>query len=51
MFGDLGHKGADVEPFKAITSSGARKGRLSVRATHVSLGIAAADFSRIRNRH
>jgi predicted XRE-type DNA-binding protein len=53
VFRDLGHKNADVEQFKAILAAEIikaldRKG-LSVRAAHDHTGIAAADFSRIRN--
>ena len=53
VFRDLGHKNADVEQFKAILAAEIIKalGRdgLSVRAAHARTGIAAADFSRIRN--
>jgi predicted XRE-type DNA-binding protein len=53
VFRDLGHKNADVEQFKAILAAAIiktldREG-LSVRAAHGRTGIAAADFSRIRN--
>jgi predicted XRE-type DNA-binding protein len=53
VFRDLGHKNADAEQFKAILAAEIikaldRKG-LSVRAAHSRTGIAAADFSRIRN--
>ena len=52
-FRDLGHKSADVEQFKAILAAEIIKaldrGGLSVRAAQVRTGIAAADFSRIRN--
>lgn len=53
VFRDLGHKNADVEQFKAILAAEIikvldREG-LSVRAAHGHTGIAAADFSRIRN--
>ncbi len=53
VFRDLGHKNADAEQFKAILAAEiikalAREG-LSVRAAHDRTGIAAADFSRIRN--
>ncbi len=40
VFSDLGHKNADAKQFKD---------GLSVRAAHDRTGIAAADFSRIRN--
>src|SRR5437867_897008 len=53
VFRDLGHKNADVEQFKAILAAEIIKAldrqRLSVRAAHGRTGIAAADFSRIRN--
>jgi predicted XRE-type DNA-binding protein len=53
VFRDLGFKNADAEQFKAILAAEIikeldRKG-LSVRAAHGRTGIAAADFSRIRN--
>jgi predicted XRE-type DNA-binding protein len=52
-FRDLGHKNADVEQFKAILAAEIIKAldreRLTVRAAHGRTGIAAADFSRIRN--
>jgi len=53
VFHDLGHAGADVAQFKAILAAEIvkmldREG-LSVRAAHARTGIAAADFSRIRN--
>jgi predicted XRE-type DNA-binding protein len=53
VFRDLGHDGADLEQFKAILAGEIIKTldrqRLSVRAAHDRTGIAAADFSRIRN--
>jgi len=53
VFRDLGRKSADVEQFKAILAAEIIKTlgrqRLSVRAAQVRTGIAAADFSRIRN--
>ena len=53
VFRDLGHKNADVEQFKAILASEIIKALdrdgLSVRAAHDRTGVAAADFSRIRN--
>ncbi len=53
VFRDLGHKNADVEQFKAILAAEIikvlDKAGLSVRAAHDRTGIAAADFSRIRN--
>ncbi|OFV96412.1 MAG: XRE family transcriptional regulator [Acidobacteria bacterium RIFCSPLOWO2_02_FULL_61_28] len=53
VFRDLGHKNADVEQFKAILAAEIiktlnREG-LSVRKAQGRTGIAAADFSRIRN--
>src|SRR5258707_4847116 len=52
-FRDLGHKSADVEQFKAILAAEIIKALdrdgLSVRGAHRRTGIAAADFSRIRN--
>jgi predicted XRE-type DNA-binding protein len=53
VFRDLGHENADVEQFKAILAAEIIKTldreALSVRAAHARTGIAAADFSRIRN--
>ena len=53
VFRDLGHKSADVEQCKAILAAEIIKALdregLSVRAAHGRTGIAAADFSRIRN--
>jgi predicted XRE-type DNA-binding protein len=53
VFRDLGYQNADVEHFKAILAAEIirtldRTG-LSVRGAHRRTGIAAADFSRIRN--
>jgi predicted XRE-type DNA-binding protein len=53
VFHDLGHTNADVEQLKALLASEIikmldREG-LSVRGAHTRTGIAAADFSRIRN--
>ncbi|HUI56157.1 MAG TPA: helix-turn-helix transcriptional regulator [Bryobacteraceae bacterium] len=53
VFQDLGHQNADAQQFKAVLAAEIikaldRKG-LSVRAAHSRTGIAAADFSRIRN--
>ena len=53
VFCDLGHANADVAQFKALLAAEIikvldREG-LSVRAAHARTGIAAADFSRIRN--
>src|SRR6202049_3427784 len=53
VFRDLGHKNADVEQFKTILAAEIIKALdregLTVRAAHGRTGIAAADFSRIRN--
>src|SRR5580704_16732992 len=53
IFRDLGHPNADAEQFKAILAAEIIKAidrdRLTVRAAHKRTGIAAADFSRIRN--
>lgn len=53
VFRDLGHKNADAEQFKAILAAEIVKALdrdgLSVRVAHDRTGIAAADFSRIRN--
>jgi predicted XRE-type DNA-binding protein len=53
VFRDLGRNNADAEQFKAILATEIIKAldgqRLTVRAAHARTGIAAADFSRIRN--
>jgi len=53
VFRDLGHKNPDAEQFKAMLAAEIIKALdregLSVRAAHDRTGIAAADFSRIRN--
>ena len=53
VFRDLGHKNADAEQLKAILAAEIIKAvdreRLTVRAAQRRTGIAAADFSRIRN--
>jgi len=53
VFRDLGHENADAEQFKAMLAAEIIKAldreRLTVRAAHGRTGIAAADFSRIRN--
>ena len=53
VFRDLGHKNADAEQFKVILAAEIIKALdregLSVRAAHGRTGLAAADFSRIRN--
>ena len=53
VFRDLGQKNADIEQFKAILAAEIiktldREG-LSVREAQGRTGVAAADFSRIRN--
>jgi predicted XRE-type DNA-binding protein len=52
-FRDLGHENADVEQFKAILAAEIIKAldreHLTVRVAQGRTGIAAADFSRIRN--
>ncbi|MFN3322819.1 MAG: helix-turn-helix domain-containing protein [Bryobacteraceae bacterium] len=53
VFHDLGRENADAEQFKSILAAEIIKAldrdKLSVRAAHRRTGIAAADFSRIRN--
>ena len=53
VFRDLDWRNADAEQFKAILAAEIIKAldreRLTVRAAHARTGIAAADFSRIRN--
>jgi predicted XRE-type DNA-binding protein len=53
VFRDVGHKNADAEQLKALLAAEIIKAlareRLTVRAAHGRTGIAAADFSRIRN--
>ena len=53
VFRDLGRSNADAEQFKAILAAEIIKvldgDHLTVRAAHERTGIAAADFSRIRN--
>ena len=53
VFRDLGHASPDVEQLKAILAAEIIKmldrQSLTVRAAHSQTGIAAADFSRIRN--
>lgn len=53
VFRNLGYRNADVEQFKAILAAEIIKAldrkHLTVRAAHDQTGIAAADFSRIRN--
>ena len=53
VFRDLGHASPDVLQLKAILAAEIIKmldaRELSVRGAHAQTGIAAADFSRIRN--
>ena len=53
VFRDLGHASPNVEQLKAILAAEIIKmldrEELTVRAAHAQTGIAAADFSRIRN--
>jgi len=53
VFHDLGRANADAEQFKAILAAEIIKTldreHLTVRAAHARTGIAAADFSRLRN--
>jgi predicted XRE-type DNA-binding protein len=53
VFGDPGHKNADIEHCKALMAAEIIKmpdqKSLSVRMAHRRTGIAAADLSRIRN--
>jgi predicted XRE-type DNA-binding protein len=53
VFRDLGDSNADVQQFKSILAAEIIKSldreKLTVRAAHRRTGIAAADFSRIRN--
>jgi predicted XRE-type DNA-binding protein len=53
VFRDLGHENADAQQFKAILAAEIIKALdrdgLSVRGAHQRTGVAAADFSRIRN--
>ena len=53
VYRDLGQDDADVKQFKALLAGEIIKqldlDRLTVREAHARTGIAAADFSRIRN--
>ncbi|MGO8756986.1 MAG: helix-turn-helix domain-containing protein [Terracidiphilus sp.] len=53
VFRDLGHPSPDVAQLKAVLAAEIVKmldrKRLTVRAAHAQTGIAAADFSRLRN--
>jgi predicted XRE-type DNA-binding protein len=53
IFRDLGHPNPDLELMKALLAAEIIKmldrEKLTVRSAHARTGIAAADFSRIRN--
>ncbi len=53
VYRDLGQDNADVKQFKALLAAEIIKtldrDRLTVRRAHARTGIAAADYSRIRN--
>jgi predicted XRE-type DNA-binding protein len=53
VFSDFGYRNAEVEQLKSILAAEIIKllnrKKLTVRAAHAETGIAAADFSRIRN--
>jgi predicted XRE-type DNA-binding protein len=53
VFRDFGYRSPEVEQLKAILAAEIIKAldrkRLTVRAAHAQTGIAAADFSRVRN--
>ena len=53
VFRDLGHKNGDAEQLKCILAAEIIKKidreNLTVRAAHARTGVAAADFSRVRN--
>ena len=53
VFRDLGHKNGDAEQLKSILAAEIIKKidreNLTVRAAHARTGVAAADFSRVRN--
>lgn len=53
VYRDLGHANADVKQFKALLAAEILKSldrkQVSVRQAQALTGIAAADFSRIRN--
>ena len=53
IFRDLGHPNPDLELMKALLAADIIKmldrEKLTVRGAHARTGIAAADFSRIRN--
>lgn len=53
VYRDLGKENADLKQFKALLAAEIIKAldrdQLSVRLAHAHTGIAAADFSRIRN--
>jgi predicted XRE-type DNA-binding protein len=53
VYRDLGQDDADVKQFKTLLAAEIirtlERDKLTVRAAHARTGIAAADFSRIRN--
>jgi predicted XRE-type DNA-binding protein len=53
VYRDMGYKNADVQQFKSILAAEIIKAldrdKLTVREAHTRTGVAAADFSRIRN--
>jgi len=53
VYRDFGQDNADIKQFKALLAAAIIKTldrqKLTVRAAHARTGIAAADFSRIRN--
>lgn len=53
LFRDLGHPDADREQLRALLATKIigvlDERKLTVRAAHEATGVAAADFSRIRN--
>ncbi len=53
VFRDFGYPNPDLEQLKAILAAeiirSLNRKKLTVRAAHAQTGIAAADFSRIRN--
>ena|SRR5687768_5838162 len=53
VFRDLGRKSADAEQLRSLLAAeiinALDRERLTVRGAHTRTGIAAADFSRIRN--
>lgn len=53
VYRDLGHKNPDIKQFKAVLAAEIIKTldreKLTVRGAQAKTGVAAADFSRIRN--